>query len=125
MNIIIDGYNLMYCMKLKGDSSQKKRENLINELQQFYNVNHRNIIIIFDGYTNVSEHKSMEKTGDIKIVYSAGKQTADDVIIDMIKNIKTKAKNTLLITSDRKLKDFASANGIKTMDSGSFAEYFE
>jgi predicted RNA-binding protein with PIN domain len=112
-------------MKLKGDSPQKKRENLINELQQFYDVNRGNIIVVFDGYTNVSEHKSMEKIGDITIVYSAGKQTADDVIIDMIKNRKTKAKDMLLITSDRKLKDFASANRIKTMNSGNFAEYFE
>lgn len=125
MNIIIDGYNLMHYMKLKGDSFQKKREDLINELRQFLEINHGNITLVFDGHKNISEHKSIEKQGSIRIIYSAKNQSADDVIIELIKNRKVKARNMVLITSDRKLVNFAVSNRIKTINSSHFAEYFE
>ena len=91
MQIIIDGYNLMYCIKLRGDNFQEKREELINKLHQFLEINHGNITLVFDGHKNISEHKSIEKQGNIRIIYSANNQTADDVIIELIKNRKTKS----------------------------------
>ncbi len=115
----------MYCMKLKGDNFQKKRGYLINELHQFLEINRGNITLVFDGHNNISEHKSIEKQRNIKIIYSAKNQTADDVIMDIIKNRKVKARNMVLVTSDRKLIDFASANRIKTISSPDFAEYLE
>lgn len=125
MHIIIDGYNLMPCMKLKGDSLHKKREDLINELHQFLKINHGNITLVFDGYKNISEYKSIEKQGNIKIIYSAKNQSADEVIIELIEKREVKAKNMVLVTSDRKLINFAASNRIKTINSSNFAEYFE
>ena len=125
MQIIIDGYNLMYCMKLKGESLQEKRQSLIDELHQFLEVNNADIVIVFDGHRNLSMHKSIEKHGKIKIIYSANNQTADDVIIEMIKNRKIKARNIVVVTSDRKIINYAVLNRIKIVKSMDFAEYFE
>jgi predicted RNA-binding protein with PIN domain len=112
-------------MKLDGDSLQKRRDDLINKLQQFLEINPGNITIVFDGANNISEHKSIEKKGNIKIIFSANNQSADDVIIELIKNRKVKAKNMVLVTSDRKLQDYAYTNRIKVIKSIDFNEYFE
>ncbi len=125
MHIIIDGYNLMYCMRLKGESFKEKREYLITLLHQFLDVNDGDITVVFDGHSNISEHKSIEKQNKIKIIYSAKNQSADDVIIELISKRKEKAKNIVLISSDRKLINFATTNRIKTISSSDFAEYFE
>ncbi|MCX8094365.1 MAG: NYN domain-containing protein [Candidatus Goldbacteria bacterium] len=125
MHIIIDGYNLMHCMKLKGESFKQQREYLIYLLQQFLAINEGNITVVFDGHKNISEHKSIEKHGKVKVIYSAKNQSADDVIIEMLMKGKEKVKNIILITSDRKLINFASAKKIKIMSSLNFAEYFE
>lgn len=125
MYLIIDGYNLMHCMKLKGENFQKKRENFINELHLFVKANSVNIILVFDGSKNISQYKSIEKQENVKIIYSAHNQTADDVIVELIKTRKTKSKNMVLITSDRELVNYAEENRIKTMSSSDFAQYFE
>ena len=124
MKIIIDGYNLMYRMELTGTLEQK-REELLESLAEFMSVNPNEILVVFDGGRNPSQHRGAEAKYGIKIFYSAQGETADDYIMEMVEKRKGKAKMHLVVSSDRKITDFAKKHFMKTMTSDEFVVYFE
>jgi predicted RNA-binding protein with PIN domain len=125
MIIIIDGYNLMPNLKLKGDTYEQKRENMIAQLLDFVQVNPAKIILVFDGQRNPSMHRGNEMHGPIRVIFSAQGEIADDVIEEFIMKRKGKARDYLMVSSDRRLIDFAAENAVKTMTRQAFAELFE
>ncbi|HRU39782.1 MAG TPA: NYN domain-containing protein [Candidatus Goldiibacteriota bacterium] len=125
MVVIIDGYNLMPNIPVKGDTFEKQRLALIAELQEFVAINPSTVILVFDGHKNPSMHRGNETHGKIRVIYSAKDETADDVIEDMIANRKLKAKEYLIVSSDRRLQDYAEEHDMRWMSSQKFAEYFE
>ena len=125
MIVIIDGYNLMPNLKVKGDTFEAKRDNLIAQLLEFVQVNPAKIILVFDGQKNPSQHRGSENRAGITVMFSAQGETADDLIEDLIKKRKAKAREYLMVSSDRRLIDFATENNISAMTSQKFAEYFE
>ena len=125
MIILIDGYNLLPNLSVKGDTFEAKRENMIAQLMDFVEVNPAKIILVFDGQRNPSMHRGNETRGPIKVIFSAQGETADDVIEDLISKRKGKARDHLLVSSDRRLQEFAAEKDIKWMNSQKFAEYFE
>jgi predicted RNA-binding protein with PIN domain len=124
MKIIIDGYNLMYRMELTGTLEQK-REKLLEELAEFLAVNPNEMLLVFDGGRNPSNHRGKDFKHGIKIFYSAAGETADDYIMEMVEKRTGKAKTHLVVSSDRKITDFAKAHSMKVMTSDEFVEYFE
>lgn len=125
MIIIIDGYNLMPNLPIKGDTFEKKRESMIDQLQEFVSVNPASITVVFDGHHNPSMHRGNENHGGIRIIYSAQGELADDVIEGLIAGRKGKARDYLIVSSDRRLQTFAEEHDMKWMSSQKFAEYFE
>jgi hypothetical protein len=125
MIVIIDGYNLMPNIAVKGDSFEKQRNSLIAELKEFISVNPATIVLVFDGVKNPSMHRGNETHSGIRVVYSAQGETADDVIEEMIANKKGKARDYLIVSSDRRIQNFAEEHEMKWMSSQKFAEYFE
>jgi len=123
--VIIDGYNLLPNIAVKGDTFEKQRLSLIAELQEFVFVNPSTVIAVFDGHKNPSMHRGNETHGKIRVVYSAKDETADDVIEAMIAGRKLKAKEYLIVSSDRRLQNYAQEHDIRWMSSQKFAEYFE
>jgi predicted RNA-binding protein with PIN domain len=125
MIIIIDGYNLLPNLSVKGDTFEAKRENMIAQLMDFVEVNPAKIILVFDGQRNPSMHRGNETHGQIQVIFSAQGETADDVIEELIMKRKGKARDYLMVSSDRRLIDFAAENAVKTMTSQVFGELFE
>jgi predicted RNA-binding protein with PIN domain len=124
MKIIIDGYNLMYRMELTG-SLEQKREKMLDELAQFLSVNPNEMLVVFDGTKNPSNHRGKDVRHGIKIFYSAQGETADDYIMEMVEKRTGKAKMHLIVSSDRKITDFAREHFMKVMTSDEFVDYFE
>lgn len=124
MKIIIDGYNLMYRMEITG-TLERKREKMIDELTQFLSVNPNEMLVVFDGTNNPSAHRGKEVKNGIKIFYSAQGETADDYIMDMIEKRTGKAKTHLVVSSDRKITNFAVKHFMKIMTSDEFVDYLE
>ncbi len=122
MKLIIDGYNLIYSLNFK-KSLKEKREKLISLLDEFKNLNKVDITVVFDGTNQESEHRGYENKNGIKIIFSASGETADDVIIDIIKKRKEKAGNFVIVSSDNKIINFATENFIRVIQSESFADY--
>jgi len=123
MNLIIDGYNLLYRVETKKTKLEDKREELIGLLAEFSAVNDTNITLVFDGRNQESLHRGYEKRGDMKIMFSAKGETADDVIMDMISKRTKKARTYLIITSDNRIRDFAHNHHMKSETSEEFVEY--
>jgi predicted RNA-binding protein with PIN domain len=125
MIIIIDGYNLLPNLKIKADSLEKKRDGMIAQLLEFISVNPATVTVVFDGHHNPSMHRGNETHSGIKVIFSAQGELADDVIEELIKKRKGKARDYLIVSSDRRLQTFAEENSMKWMTSQKFAEYFE
>jgi|SRR5208283_4834149 len=123
MKLIIDAYNLMYRLAIKADTLEKKRDKLIGLLNEFLEVNGGTITLVFDAGKNPSQHRGRETRGKIKVVFSANEETADDVIIELIKGRKGKAREYAVVSSDNKLIDCARENFMNAMTSDQFAEY--
>ena len=124
MKVLIDGYNLMNKVKVKGDSLEEKREKFISLISEFCSVNKTGVTIVFDGAGQESYHRGYEKRGKIKLVFSARGETADDIIMETVGKKKS-AKNYLVITSDRKIKDFADSRGASLQSAEEFSQYLE
>ena len=123
MKLIIDGYNLMYKLKPNDPTLEKKRERLILLLSEFKKINNVDLILVFDGKFQESGHRGYETRAGIKIIFSAKEETADDVIIDILRKRKEKPKNYAVVSSDNKIKDFAYENNIHIILSEDFLEY--
>ncbi len=124
MNLIIDGYNLMNMVSIKGSSLEEKREKFISLISEFCSVNKTNVIIVFDGAGQESQHRGYEKRGKVKLVFSAKGETADDVIMETVGK-KKNAKDFLVITSDRQIRNFAAARGASLQTASEFSQYLE
>lgn len=124
MKIIIDGYNLMYRMEVTGTLEQK-RERMLEALAEFLTINPAEMLVVFDGKNNPSMHRGKEVKHGIKIFYSANGEIADDYIMEMIEKRTGKAKNYLIVSSDRQITSFAKEHFMKIMTSDEFVEYFE
>lgn len=122
MKLIIDGYNLIYSLKLK-KSLQEKREKLISLLKEFKDINKVDILVVFDGASQESEHRGYENRDGIMVIFSARGETADDVIISILKKTKGKTKNYAIVTSDNKIANFAYENSVRVISSEDFADY--
>ena len=125
MIIIIDGYNLLPNLNIKGNTFEQKRENMIAQLHDFTAVNPASVTVVFDGHHNPSMHRGNENHGGIRVIFSAQGELADDVIEGLIKGRKGRAREYLIVSSDRRLQTYAEENSMKWMNSQKFAEYFE
>ncbi len=123
MKLIIDGYNLIYRLVLKAESLEKKRDKLLELLNEFLEINGGTITVVFDAGKNPSQHRGRETRGKVKVVYSANDEIADDVIIELIKGRKGRAREYAIVSSDNKLLDCARENFMNAMTSDDFAEY--
>lgn len=95
-HIVIDGYNLIPKIpSLTGLSLEEARSNLTARLVQYKTLKPNKITVVFDGRSSLSEFAASYQERGIHVIFSAHPQTADDVIIDLIK----KEKNRLIVVS--------------------------
>jgi predicted RNA-binding protein with PIN domain len=125
MKIIVDAYNLMYRMDLKATSLETKRAEMIEMIQEFLAINPAEMILVFDGGRNESNHRGHEKHGQIKVIFSAQGESADDIIEELVRTRTGKAKEHLVVSSDNRLIKYALDNHFQSMNSDAFAEYFK
>jgi predicted RNA-binding protein with PIN domain len=101
--IIIDGYNVIYtddqlrrtaCKDLQG-----ARERLLERLEGYLSGRHMQITVVFDGRGGIVEAESVIP-GRLQVVFSAGSQTADELIVGMLCS-SGNPRQFIVVTSDR------------------------
>lgn len=120
MVLLIDAYNLL--KQLFGPIvSEKQRSEYIQKLATYAMIKRHRIILMFDG--GFFEYPTREKQGNVESINVGKKRTADQAIMEYIDQHTT--KDTLLISSDRALIDYASNHDVVALDSVIFSEYIK
>ncbi len=126
MEIIIDGYNLLFGSSNFSARQEELLENarnrLIEKLNQYKRERNISILIVFDGWKGGFHTQSQDMVKGIKIIYSELGVKADDVIKQIIED---SAKEIIVVSSDREIRDFAASHNIVSLSSSEFEKKIE
>ena len=79
--VLVDGYNIIFAWerlkRMAQDSLEAARTELINILCNYQGIRQCKLILVFDAYKVKGNHGSVEKVGDISVVYTKEAETAD------------------------------------------------
>ncbi len=116
MILLVDGYNLLKYIIKKDFATEKERNWLLSELTEYARAKKHSIIIVFDG--GPYERPTYTKRGQVAILYSGTRQSADDVIKEHVSHYP--ASRLLIVSSDRGLYSFAARARVATVDVEAF-----
>jgi len=112
MHYYIDGYNMMFRLVHAGGELELQRREIIEELNDKAKQFGLTITIVFDAHQQEGE-ASRTHYHHLEILYSAQNQTADDLILHMLKGEKHPQECTV-VTSDKKLAWHARHLSVRT-----------
>ncbi len=121
MHYYIDGYNLLFRHYGVSDDFAKDRQGLIEELSKMVQLLELNVTLVFDAQ-HQHEGSSRSHFQRLEIVFSAHGETADELILHMIKSELHPNKKTV-VTSDKKLAWFARRCAAKTESIEHFVDW--
>jgi hypothetical protein len=106
---IIDAFNLAHKIPSIRDSSTPHRD-LVHYIKSNKLTGSRNnqVTLVFDGYPDLNNPPARE----YKIFYSQDR-SADSLIIKLASNSKNKSE-TVIVSDDRELRDFAKKSGARS-----------
>ena len=87
---------------------QKQKKAFIERLATYARATGHQMIIVFDG--GGMSYLTREKVHGIKVLYSGYRQTADDVIKELIE--RHYKEEAMLASSDRELQTYAGSHGV-------------
>ncbi len=101
MTYVIDGYNLLhraYGGELRSGSLERAREFLIRKLAAFHDARRGEcrILLVFDGSREVLAHGA--NIPGVHVLFSRAPRTADDVILDVCRDLDGKEELTVVTT---------------------------
>ena len=100
MYFLIDGYNFLFRLpEAQGQSLEKRRESLIEILNQELSAFKGNISVIFDSSEQIRDFAQCAKLKNLDVVYAPKGQTADNYIIELAQQSKS-PKMLTVVTSD-------------------------
>lgn len=123
MTYIIDGHNLIPKIPGINLSDTDDENKLIHILQQFCRLRRTKAIVYFDqAPPGMSGGKNF---GSVRANYIRQGRTADDAIMEKLRNMGRRARNVTVISSDRQVQQAARAVHAKVMSSEDFAAKWE
>jgi hypothetical protein len=121
MKLIIDGYNFLWqyasARSVATSNFEKGREALLKWLTEQPRLQMFDITVVFDAYKTDALHHSQQKIQGIDVVYTAGGQTADQLIREMASQYTVGA---IVVSSDREVARHAEKKGCGVLGSGEF-----
>ena len=124
MNILIDGYNLIFECGLHGrqisaDSLSRARELLLSRIKsRFSPAEQSKVVVVFDAKkVPLSGQQAEEFSGGVKVLYSINFEDADELIETLIAG-HAAPKQLLVVSSDHRLQKAAMKRKAQTTDSG-------
>jgi predicted RNA-binding protein with PIN domain len=120
MHYYIDGYNLLFRQVHAHDHLQNSRELLIQEINKKAALLNLDITIVFDSTFQISSG-SRTHFQNLEILFTDHGETADELILSLLKNAKHPAQETV-VTSDRRLAAEARRSQAHTENVDSFIQ---
>ncbi|HOE16535.1 MAG TPA: NYN domain-containing protein [Syntrophorhabdaceae bacterium] len=123
IHIIIDGYNYIGRTARAGidggSDLDGQRRSLLERLAGYKKYRSAKITVVFDAYNSFSMGRQRENFKGIDVVYSREGETADDVIIELI---RSKRAGITVVSSDRTIIDEAKRHGVPFVTPGRLRE---
>jgi predicted RNA-binding protein with PIN domain len=101
MHYFIDGYNLLFRLLHGSEDLQSQREAIIHDLNKKISLVKLDVSIVFDSAFQTGD-RTRTHYNEIEILFTAEGETADEYIMDEIKNHPRPQQETV-VTSDKKL----------------------
>ena len=120
MPIIIDGHNLIPKMNDIELSDLDDEMALIDVLQNYARIHRKKIEVYFD--QRAPGYEGHHRYGLVNAFFTATNITADQAIINRLKNINDSAGNWTVVSSDRWIQKTASQIGAKVLSSNKFSK---
>ncbi|MCP4268058.1 MAG: NYN domain-containing protein [Candidatus Brocadiaceae bacterium] len=122
MDIIVDGYNVIFKVSELGYSTEKcdiekLRNRFLAILEQYKEKRKHKLIVVFDG--KGTGNSSEIRAAGIDVVFSREHLDADEEIKRMVGNSKN-PRHITVITSDRDIEQYVKKYGCKVVDPISF-----
>ena len=124
MPLIVDGYNVLFCLAPHGTNSSPEaiegaRERLLRLLMSYLQATGQSITVVFDRKVPSGGARREETLGGVRILYTHPPHTADDDIRRMVET--STAPHTLrVVTSDRELGNACSRCGAAVVSASAF-----
>jgi ribosomal protection tetracycline resistance protein len=87
--IVVDGYNVIFAddalRKTAAVDIERSREKLVSMLEAYLSNKDLRVTLVFDGRGGLTDAEAAVP-GKLQVVFSARYQTADDLIVAMIKD---------------------------------------
>ena len=117
IQIVIDGYNVIGGERgLRGDL-EGKRNQLIQQLQQYRERKGYPITVVFDGWRSGWMREAQEQIGGITVIFSRQGEKADSVIERLAREM---GSGCIVVTSDREVRRAVEASDAAAIYSGEF-----
>jgi predicted RNA-binding protein with PIN domain len=118
MDIIIDGYNVIFKISELGYSTEKcdievLRNRFLTLLEQYKEKRKHKLIVVFDGQG--TGNSSETRVAGIDVVFSREDLDADEEIKRMVSNSKN-PRHVTVITSDRDIEQYVRKYGCKVVE---------
>jgi len=121
LHVIIDGYNLIRQSGELGELDRQApefgRSELIGRLAEYRRIKRHKITLVFDGSLRYCFPDAERSEKGIAIRFSRHGQTADDLIMKMV---RSEGERAVVVSSDREIADFAVSKGASVVGSGEF-----
>lgn len=112
--VLVDGYNIIFAWdelkELAEDDLETARQQLIHRLCNYQGIRQCELILVFDAYRLKGNPGSVEKVGNISVVYTKEAETADMYIERVAHQIGTK-RRVRVATSDGLVQMIILGNG--------------
>lgn len=121
---VIDGYNLIHKILKKGEERPmaEQRDQLEIALARYRLKTRRHVTVVYDGGAGPRPRASR---GAIEVIFSGTTRSADHWIIDHVSALGSRAGMTLVVTSDREIRQNVVAFGARCIDADLFIAELE
>lgn len=120
MPIIIDGHNLIPKMNDIDLSDLDDEMALIDILQNYARIHRKKIEVYFD--QRAPGREGHRQYGLVNAFFTSTNITADQAIVNRLKNVNDSASNWTVVSSDRWIQKNASQIGAKVISSNKFSK---
>lgn len=111
-HLVIDAYNYIMRTSLAGADIEASRDLLLEQLAEYRKLKAMRVTAVFDAARGLHLARSRTNYKGIEVIYSGRNETADDVILEMI---RSKPAGLVVVSSDRALIDEAKRCGVTFM----------
>ncbi|MEW6388483.1 MAG: NYN domain-containing protein [Thermodesulfobacteriota bacterium] len=126
LHLIIDGYNLIrqspWLSRIEAGDLQAGREALLTRLAAYRRTRPQlKVTVVFDGWLAGERQEGRDLYQGIVVIFSRRGEKADEVIKRLLAQ---ESKGTVVVSSDREIRDFADGRGATWVTAGQFESLY-